>query len=545
MSADLTRKEFLQWLGLSSAAFVLPGLAAESSQWQQGDLVHILPTVNHQRFLIKTSFKKPQQQAPRLRVGNDIFGSDIVAGTMKDTAGRFWAFEVKRLKPATEYQLQILDHQLNPQTDCWPLKTFPAPNASPQRLRILSYTCAGGNEEVIEADGVAHAIPLAHRQELLQRALAEKPDLLIANGDHVYWDERTMSKYKPQSVIDAYQRAFDKHGQMQRQEPILGHNNETILTGIVDQQIAHLYGVMLRSTPVFMLTDDHDLFDNDEAKKEYITLPPDSHMLEAARTVQSLYYPEYLPYQTQPGDLPGSGGKYRSDDLSETFGTVRYGNLFEAVLYDTKRYVSIDGEQGKMVPDSVEAWLAKRTKSDDSTHFVHIPSTPIAWSAGKWGEWYPDLLDAKTGKLSLQKQKPHWPSGWWDQHQRILAMLGQQKKRIPIILSGDLHMSSAAKISESGDLNFVKNPIHAIVVGTLGSGAAAYPSRARGVLPQVPSQMQAEEYVRPVEKNGFTIIDINADSMNFNMYTWRSPELFTAIANLRPAYVFSLSEANK
>lgn len=43
---------------------------------------------------------------------------------------------------------------------------------------------------------------------------------------------------------------------------------EKVLTGIVDQQIAHLYGVMLRSTPVFMVTDDHDLFDNDEAKKE-------------------------------------------------------------------------------------------------------------------------------------------------------------------------------------------------------------------------------------------------------------------------------------
>lgn len=222
--------------------------------------------------------------------------------------------------------------------------------------------------------------------------------------------------------------------------------------------------------------------------------------MEAARTVQSLYYPEYLPCQTQPGDFPGSGAKYRPDDLSETFGTLRYGNLFEAVLYDTKRYVSIDGEQGKMVPDSVEAWLAKRTQSEDCKHFSHIPSTPIARSADKWGEWYPDLLDAKTGKLSLQKQKPYWPSGWWDQHQRILAMLGQQKKRIPIILSGDLHMSSAAKISNSGELNFDENPIHDIVVGTLGTGAAACPSRAPGVLPQVPSQIQAEEYVRPLEK---------------------------------------------
>ena len=34
--------------------------------------------------------------------------------------------------------------------------------------------------------------------------------------------------------------------------------------------------------PVFMLTDDHDLFENDEAHEGYISLPPEEDKLAAA-----------------------------------------------------------------------------------------------------------------------------------------------------------------------------------------------------------------------------------------------------------------------
>ena len=33
------------------------------------------------------------------------------------------------------------------------------------------------------------------------------------------------------------------------------------------------------------------------------------------------------------------------------------------------------------------------------THLVHVPSNPPGWSAGKWGEWYPDVL-GDDGKLT-------------------------------------------------------------------------------------------------------------------------------------------------
>ena len=50
---------------------------------------------------------------------------------------------------------------------------------------------------------------------------------------------------------------------------------------------------------------------------------------------------------------------------------------------------------------------------------VQMPSTPVGWSAGKWGEWYPDLLE-ESGKLGTTKKKPYWQEGWNRQHDRLL-----------------------------------------------------------------------------------------------------------------------------
>ena len=41
-----------------------------------------------------------------------------------------------------------------------------------------------------------------------------------------------------------------------------------------------------------------------------------------------------------------------------------------------------------------------------------------AGSAGKWGEWYPDVLDADK-KLTIAQPKPYWQPGWLKQHDRL------------------------------------------------------------------------------------------------------------------------------
>ena len=35
-----------------------------------------------------------------------------------------------------------------------------------------------------------------------------------------------------------------------------------------------------------------------------------------------------------------------------------------------------------------------------------VPSLPFAYSSGKLGDWYPDLLDAKSGRLVIYEAKP-------------------------------------------------------------------------------------------------------------------------------------------
>ena len=532
----------MQMMASLPPALALPGHSVSASEagnkqvsWNAGDLVHLILSANHEKFLVKTSFKKPVKQTPLLRIGDRF-----VTGVRSDSYGYFWQFYADKLSANLNYELQITSSSRQAVCDPWPLKTFPHPHEQVEKCRILAYTCAGGNEDIAFDDGTRFFLPLAARQRLLQRGLAFQPDIVIANGDHIYWDQLTLlSKSGP--LVDAWHKIYKQTGTMERSIPVLGTANEEILKRIVDPQIAKLYGTRLRSTPTYMLTDDHDLFENDEASEDFISLPPSQHSLEAARATQHLYYPEFLPDPTRPTSLPGSSAADRTAGLSEVFGTIRYGNLLETLLYDTKRYVSLNGENAGMVPESVEHWLKDRTVNEETSHLMHVPSTPIGWSAGKWGEWYPDMLQADR-TLGTNKPKPYWPSGWWQQHQRILAALSAQKKRSPVIINGDLHNFAAARIMKSGDLDLHHNPVNTLCVGPLGSAGPLFPStsfRATGALP--PSQLELEEQLKPLEKNGFTVIDITADALLFQMFAWRPPEELQVIDSMKPVATFKIS----
>jgi len=81
-----------------------------------------------------------------------------------------------------------------------------------------------------------------------------------------------------------------------------------------------------------------------------------------------------------------------------------------------------------------------------ATNHCSTPSLPFAYSSGKLGDWYPDLLDEETGRLVLYEQKPGWQSGWFAQHQRLIEVIAAQRKRVPAIVQGDFHASAAGRI---------------------------------------------------------------------------------------------------
>jgi hypothetical protein len=215
------------------------------------------------------------------------------------------------------------------------------------------------------------------------------------------------------------------------------------------------------------------------------------------------------------------------------YGTLRYGSLFEAVLYDCRRLVDYKGDHARILPQWTEEWLQARTRAEDTTHFAHIPSLPFAYSSGKLGDWYPDVLDGESGKLVLYKEKIGWQRGWLAQHQRLVETLSKQQKRPALIIQGDFHATGAGKMLSSGELNLEKNPVNFVMAGTLGTGDLAFPSSARAV-------NGVEEALTPTEKNGFSIIDITPEKITARLFMWRPPQSVAEIADLQPALTFEI-----
>jgi hypothetical protein len=545
---EKTRRELLG-AGASAALGLLPlggnRAAAQTAAttntvpqgWDDGEVAHLLPTSNHNRILVKASFKNPLDGAPNLQVGDQR-----VVGQRSDTRGSFWQFQAADLKPATTYQLSLTSTGGRALCQPWTLSTMPAPEEMPSRLRLLVYSCAGGHDIFRSAHTGFEFLPVAVRRKLLQRGLSYAPDAVIANGDHVYWDllaPRAAPKLGASKAAQEYAR-FD------RDAPILGGDNELALLRAAGEQISPLYGTLCRSTPVFFLQDDHDHFDNDEATDQAVTFPPDNFMLQSARATQRLWYPEFLPDPNRSPGLPGSDypdqPASRPSGLSESFGTLRYGRLAEILLYDVRRTVTLAGPTGVFVAPDVEGWLKARAAAREVVHLVNVPSNPPGWSAGKWGEWYPDLL-GPDGKLSEAKPKPYWQRGWLSQHDRLMQALSEMPGRIPLVVSGDLHATAEGRMMRSGDHDFSRNPVIAVLPGTLGTSTGGWASEFRGVGPKPPQHLDMQETVLPLEENGFLLMDFAPETITLRYFKWNQKT--QAVSDIDTLEAFHTSELKR
>jgi len=103
---QLTRRKFITDTSAAAAASAVGQLSvseAWGASWDAGSLNHIIPTANHERFLIKTSFKAPLKGAPLLSIDRRS-----VTGQRTDDEGRFWRFDVSGLAPDRQYELRIM-----------------------------------------------------------------------------------------------------------------------------------------------------------------------------------------------------------------------------------------------------------------------------------------------------------------------------------------------------------------------------------------------------------------------------------------------------
>lgn len=534
----ISRRAFL---GTSAGAVALAAGATQQSRsatdtWDRGDLAHLLPLADHQRFLIKISFIHPAESVPALKVG-----SQLVTGERTDTERRFWQFYAQGLEPAQSYELQLINDAGSALCDPWPLKTFPAPDAPVEHVRLLAYTCAGGNDISISA-GVPWFVPKTVRQRLFARALSFEPDVAVGIGDQVYWDQQTMMLKLLNSPVPMVRQFAEKNlepfGRFNRALPVFGTVNEGVFKRVVDPQLAELYGVTFRSVPTMLTQDDHDYFEDDRADDNLVSFPPDPFMMRLARATQRMYFPEFLPDPTRPAGV-GGGASDRAPGIGECYGTLRYGRLLEILLYDCRRYMTLKGASGGFITPDSEDWITARMASGDTQHVINMPSAPVGWSASKWGEWYPDRLN-EAGELDTAEPKPFWQTGWFRQHQRLIEAASNTLK-LPLFVSGDLHALGAGSIVKSGDLNLAENPVVTILSGPISTSAPGWPSKARGVGASVPTNLEIEERLAPLEKNGFTILDVRPDAVRVRQFAWRIGEPEDAIDTLEPMLDFELA----
>jgi hypothetical protein len=533
----VNRRNFLRASSAAALGFGLPvdvfaqAPAVPAAPWDAGSLVHLLPTVSDTRILIKASFNAPLTEAPTLRVDGTS-----VQGRMSDTQGEHWHFHAMGLQPGRPYTLSLMGSRGRSLTQPWELATFPAPDEQPGRFRVLFFSCAGGHPDL--PPGPHKFLPTSVRNRLLRRALAFQPQAAVANGDHVYWDllsPLTAKRYGASPEAEKIAGRFDRAG------IVLGGDNETVLKRAAGPQIAPVYGVDFRSTPVFFIQDDHDYFDNDEADDNLITFPPSHFMLQLARATQLIYYPEFLPDVARPRGLAWSSSGDRVEGLSETFGTIRYGRLAEVLLYDIRRTATLAGPSAVYIDVEAENWLKARMASTEIAHVVHAPSNPPGWSAGKWGEWYPDVLGPDK-KLTMAVPKPYWQPGWLRQHDRLMAAMSAMKGRAPLVISGDMHAIALGKMMRSGKLDLAANPVNVALSGTIGTTPIGWPSTGIRGTPATPSGvLDLQEQVKPIEQHGFTLVDFFPDKMVLRIFKWdQKTQLVDDIDGLEPFHVAEL-----
>ena len=158
---------------------------------------------------------------------------------------------------------------------------------------------------------------------------------------------------------------------------------------------------------------------------------------------------------------------------------------------------------------------------------------PPGWTAGKWGEWYPDVLD-ENGKLTTAATKAYWQSGWAAQHDRLLAAASSMSDRIPLFISGDLHAIGETRIHRSGRDNLHRNPAISLLSGTIGTDKEGWPSTRRGTPPLSPRHLDVDERQSALEENGFTILDFNDESITARVFKWNVALADDAIDVLQP-----------
>ena len=501
----LSRRNFLK---ISS---VLIGLIASGFFFKVSKnkkVRHILASASDERFALSISLYKKTSKLDLI-----LDGQNIVKGVQVDKEGTNWKFISDKLLSNQSYELQLISGD-RPIYKPWKLKTFPSPNLDVKNVSFMSFTCAGGPEG-FKSSGKEFFKPIKFRQKIFAEGLSKKPDFAISIGDHIYWDLRGESSPpvgRNSKFIKFFLGSYISlvYGKFNRLESASSSTNEKVLKKLGNEQIASLYGTKFKSTPIFFIPDDHDYFENDDAEEQLVTFPADKFSQDVFKKMADLFYPPLL-------DTP-------NDEPSRNIGRIRYGKAFEGLMADCAGNMTLGNKKAVLISNEDEKWLLTRIKDSKAKHLAFIPSHPFGYTAGKWREWYPDvvaeegatgtvvneLLSGTIGSLTTNANKYLWQEGWFLQHQRLIKSISKRKGS-RFIFSGDIHAIGAASIMQSGDIK-LKNEVKTFLVGPVGSSSAGWPSFARGITADNPKSLICNPIFKTIEENGFTFFKFGKES---------------------------------
>lgn len=196
--------------------------------WDNGSVRHILPQFDHEQLLVKISFEEPRLDTPKIESQERI-----IHGRPIDRHRRFWTFYTSDLIADTKYPLVVVDSDNKPLCDLWNIRTLPHPDSATTDLRILKYTCAGGISESLFGQEVF--LDMKYRRALLKKALESDPRIVIANGDHIYWDQKTSEKSLLQKILKF--RRERAYGKLDLNKPMIDPENISVIEAIGNDQI--------------------------------------------------------------------------------------------------------------------------------------------------------------------------------------------------------------------------------------------------------------------------------------------------------------------
>ncbi|MFL2692170.1 MAG: twin-arginine translocation signal domain-containing protein [Gammaproteobacteria bacterium] len=499
-----SRRTFLKISAVLSA-LVAGGFLFKNSGNQK--VKHILSSASHERLGISLSLSESTSKLELI-----LDQKSLIKGKKIDQEGKHWQFISNKLVSDRSYQLQLLSED-EPIYKTWKIKTFPDPEAETQMVSIMSFTCPGGGD-AFRASGREFFKPFSFRQNIFKEGLAKNPDFAISIGDHVYWDLRGESSPpvgRNSKLIKFFLGGYLRlrYGAFNRLESADSETNESVLKKIGNEQIASLYGTRFKSTPIFFIPDDHDYFENDDAEEEIVTFPADKFSKGAFKKMADLFYP---PLLDTPDGKPG-----------RSIGRIRYGNAFEGLIADCAGNMTLGNKDAVLISKQDEEWLLSRIEKSKAKHLAFIPSHPFGYTAGKWREWYPDvvaeegasgtvvneLLSGRKGSLTTKANKYLWQEGWFLQHQRLIKSISERKTS-RFIFSGDIHAIAAASIIKSGEIE-LENRVKTFLVGPVSSSTGTWPSFARGITAENPDDLVCESIYSIKEENGFTFFRMEND----------------------------------